>query len=239
MDLGGILAGAMAGGGKALQYNAQNQLERQRKEALAKLERDFKMDAITYEQDRKDKRSTAEALAEAQQAEADRKAEMNRIEAEGEQERRLAEFEAKLDAQYGPGGDRPAKVQEIEYLTENITGGDREAAARIAYGRGDDFTRADAYQLVVDSLENLGVRERSNLSQEDLRVRAESLYQELSRMDNEFGGGNSDQSPRAGSASRSGGIFSFGDGSTLTRTPEGGVDVLPPPGAVGNVLSDQ
>ena len=239
MDLGGILAGAMAGGGKALQFNAQNQLERQREEALAKLERDFKMDAITYEQDRKDQRSAAEALAEARQAKDDREAKMNRLRAEGEQERRLAELEAELDAQYGPGADRPAKVQEIEYLTENVTGGDREAAARIAYSRGDDFTPGDAYRLVVDSLENLGVRERSNLTQEDIRERAYRLYQELLQMDSEFDGGNSDRSPRAGSASRSGGIFSFGGGNTLTRTPEGGVGVLPPPGAVGNVFSDQ
>lgn len=98
MDLGGILAGAMAGGGKAIQLNAQNQLEQQRKEALAKLERDFKMDAITYEQDRSDQRAASEARAESQQAAADREAEMARLRAEGDQELRLLELEAELES---------------------------------------------------------------------------------------------------------------------------------------------
>jgi len=68
MDLGGILAGAMAGGGKALQFNAQNQLERQRKEALAKLERDFARENLEYEYDRKADIQQAEAAADRQAA---------------------------------------------------------------------------------------------------------------------------------------------------------------------------
>ena len=64
MDLGGILAGAMAGGGKALQFNAQNQLERQREEALAKLERNFARENLEYEYNRKAEIQQAEAAAD-------------------------------------------------------------------------------------------------------------------------------------------------------------------------------
>ena len=105
MDLGGILAGAMAGGGKALQYNAQNQLERQREEALAKLERDFKMDAITYEQDRSDQRATAQAMADERQAAAERQAEEDLMRLEYRLERESAGSED-YDTVYGRAIDR-------------------------------------------------------------------------------------------------------------------------------------
>jgi len=85
MDFGGILAGAMAGGGKAIQQNAQSQLEKQRKQAL-----------IELEQKRADQRAAATAQADAAQAAIDRQAELDRIEAEGSQERQTAAFENNL-----------------------------------------------------------------------------------------------------------------------------------------------
>ncbi|MEX0385881.1 hypothetical protein [Spiribacter onubensis] len=64
MSIGGILAGAMAGAGSAVQYNAQNQLKQQREEALAKLERDFKRDNLDYEYGLKKEVAAQEAFAE-------------------------------------------------------------------------------------------------------------------------------------------------------------------------------
>lgn len=231
MDFGGIIAGAMAGGGQALQQNAQNQLEQQRQQALQKMEQDFRMGVAEYEQDRADKRSTAEAIAAARQAEAERRARMERIAAEGEQERRTAEFEAELKQEYGiSGADRPAKVQEIEYLTRNVTGGDREMATRIAYRTEGDFSYGDAYQMVLDGLEN-NPRQRMNTTQEDIQRQAEDLYQRVMDM-NSFGSG---QSSRPQGSNQSG-MFSFRNGNTLTRTPSGGVVELVDPKATPNVF---
>jgi len=64
MELGGIIAGALAGGGKAIQQNAQSQLKQQREEALQRLENEFAMGVAEYKQDRMDQRSAAEAAAE-------------------------------------------------------------------------------------------------------------------------------------------------------------------------------
>jgi len=67
MDFGGIIAGAMQGGGQALRQNAQGQLEQQRQEALQRLEQDFRMDVVDREQTRADQRAVAEAEAERNQ----------------------------------------------------------------------------------------------------------------------------------------------------------------------------
>ena len=237
MDFGGIIAGAMAGGGQALQQNAQNQLEQQRQKALQKMEQDFRMDVVDYEQNRADQRSTAEAIAESRRSEAERQAEMARIRARGEQERRTAEREAELDQQYGTTGDTPAKVQEIEYLTRNVTGGDREMATRIAYRTEGDFSYGDAYQMVLDGLEN-NPRQRMNTTQEQVQQQAEDLYRRVLDMSS-FGSGQSQQPRNSRQGSDQSSMFSFRNGNTLTRTPSGGVGELPNPMTNPNVFQSK
>jgi len=131
MDLGGIIAGAMSGGGQAIRQNAQGQLEQQREEALQRLEQDFRMDVVDYEQNRADERSTAEAMAEARQAEAERRARMERLRAEQEGEQELARLEANLDPS-GQGRTREdvleARDREIREAIQN------ERDSRRAYG---------------------------------------------------------------------------------------------------------
>jgi hypothetical protein len=222
MDFGGILAGAMAGGGKAIQQNAQSQLEKQRKQAL-----------IELEQKRADQRAAATAQADAAQAAIDRQAELDRIAAEGDQERKTRERQAELDNQYGPGEDSPAAVQEVNFLAQNVTGGDMQAAADIAYSR-NDFTRADAYKLVVDGMEEMPITERRNMTEEKLRDKADALYEYFSQRNRGARGG----SRRAGQQSDRGGIFSFGSGGTLTETPSGGLTTLPKPENTPSVFQD-
>ena len=227
MDLGGILAGAMAGGGKAIQVNAQNQLEQQRQEALKKLDQEFRMDAITYEQDRSDQRSAAQALAEAQQAEADREAEMARLRAEGDQELRLLEREAELDAQYGAGSDRPAKVQEIEYLADNVFGGDLNMATRVAYGM-KPMNYETARNLVLDHISENAAD--FNVGEEEIERRVQNLL-ESSRRSDPFGRARS-----GGSSQGNNSVFSFGRGSTLTTLPNGSVSTTPSAGTGTNLV---
>jgi len=215
MDFGGILAGAMAGGGKAIQQNAQSQLEKQREQAL-----------IQLEQNRADQRAAATAQADAAQAAIDRQAEF-------ENEKALAEQQAQLDAQYGGGADTPAAVQEVNFLAQNVTGGDMQAAADIAYSR-NDFTRADAYKLVVDGMEEMPITERRNMTEEKLRDKADALYEYFSQRNRGARGGNR----RAGQPSDRGGIFSFGSGGTLTETPSGGLTALPKPENTPSVFQD-
>jgi len=131
MDFGGIIAGAMAGGGQAIQQNAQEQLEQQRQEALQRLENEFNMGVVEYEQNRADQRSTAEAISEARQAEAERRARMERLRAEQEGEQELARLEANLDPS-GQGRTREdvleARDREIREAIQN------ERDSRRAYG---------------------------------------------------------------------------------------------------------
>jgi len=67
MDFSGIIAGAMSGGGRALQKNALGDLEKQREEALMKLEQDMGIEAIDYEYGKEADIQRAEAEAEAAQ----------------------------------------------------------------------------------------------------------------------------------------------------------------------------
>jgi len=80
MDLGGIIAGAMAGGGQAIQQNAQSQLEQQRKEALAELEQRMARDNLDYKYDKESEiaaqEAEYEAAQQAQQARLDRQADI-------------------------------------------------------------------------------------------------------------------------------------------------------------------
>ena len=195
MDFGGILAGAMAGGGKAIQQNAQSQLEKQRKQAL-----------IELEQKRADQRAAATAQADAAQAAIDRQAELDRIAAEGDQERKTRERQAELDNQYGAGSDRPAKVQEIEYLTREVTGGDQNLATQIAYRTSGDFSYGDAYELVSDSVERMSPSMRRDMTPEKVRERADALFQRVREMDS-FGGAQ---------GNRPSGMMSLGSSSSMS-----------------------
>ena len=220
MDFGGIIAGAMAGGGQAIQQNAQSQLEQQREKALAQLEQKMARQNLDYQAD-----------INAQQAETEQQYQMDAIEARGEQSRLTQEQQAKLTDQYGGGGDMPAKVREIAFLTQNVTGGDQERAAQIAYNRNSDFSRSDAYQMVVDSLENMGLSQRANMTEEDLLNRANALYENLSAFDAQGNGGNR----RATQSDR----FSFQNGNTLTQTPSGGMAELPNPMADPSIFQSK
>jgi len=173
MDFGGIIAGAMAGGGQAIQQNAQGQLEQQRTKALAELEQKFRMDTAEYKQDRADERSTAEAIAEAEQARIDRQAELDRIEAEGKQDRITAEVKANLDGSSSgrsledvmEARDRElsARIEsEIDRMRSGF-GMSEEEVDRVAIAREVTQQYADLYPEYSDRLMR-GVPERSKNS---------------------------------------------------------------------------
>jgi hypothetical protein len=156
---------------------------------------------------------------------------MDAIEARGEQNRLTQRQQAELNEKYGVGADMPAKVREIAFLTENVTGGDQKRAAEIAYSRNSDFSRSDAYQMVVDSLESMGPGQRANLTEGDLLDRANKLYDNLSEFDAQSNGGGR----RASQSDR----FSFQNGNTLTETPSGGMAELPDPMADPSIFQSK
>lgn len=125
MDLGGIIAGAMAGGGQAVQQNAQNTLEKQRQEALARLDQQFARDNLDYKYEREGE------IAE-QQAQADRENmilqnQIDRQNAVSDSQLRIAEdaasqaTEARLD-----GSETNGRT-----LEDVMEARDRELSARI------------------------------------------------------------------------------------------------------------
>ena len=212
MDFGGLLAGAMAGGGKAIQENAQNQLEQQRQTALLDIERKYNRENLDYEYNLKGDIAQQEAAADAAQAAIDRQAQLERIAAEGNQERLTAAENARLEAEYGTGADTPAKVQEIEYLTDNVTGGDRNMATQIAYRTSGDFSYGDAYQLVSDSVENMSPSERRQMTPDEITNRADKLFQRVREMDS-FGGAP---------AREQSGVMGLGNNSSMSTLPNSG-----------------
>ena len=92
MDFGGIIAGAMAGGGKAIQQNAQGQLEQQREKALAQLEQKMQRQNLDYEYEKKGEIAKQNAAANAAQSEL-----------EFQREQKMAVLESQLDN--GGGGN--------------------------------------------------------------------------------------------------------------------------------------
>lgn len=250
MALSGILAGAMAGGGQAIQQNAQNTLEKQREEALLRLDRDFKRENLDYEYGKKSEIQQAQAQADATQSALDRQAELDRIKARGEQERITAEREAQLTDEYDTAENKTANQRDFELLTSlrdadgNRIYSDSEATATV-FNTDGGISYSDAMKLVSDQYESMNISDRRNL-QNRLEEQGKSLNEyldeqavQLIERAKEVDYGRSGRAPRSSQSQQSNqgeGIFSFANGNTLIRTPSGGVGEMPDPNRMPDVF---
>jgi len=171
MDFGGILAGAMAGGGKALQQNAQSQLEKQREQAL-----------IQLEQNRADQRAAATAQAEALQAERDRQAEEDLVILKAEQDRKTANNERNSEAY----SNAYAEAQE---MTDSAFDGWTEIASGPTAGLIENMDQIPEYNSIF--ARNLRIK-ASAIDDPNVRDRLIRQADALESMDSQGGGGNND-----------------------------------------------
>ena len=175
MDFGGILAGAMAGGGKAIQQNAQSQLEKQRKQAL-----------IELEQNRADKRAAATAQAEAAQAAIDRQAELDQIEAEGAEDRKTAEAKNNITSSteaYNNAYDQAQK------MTDSAFRGITDIASGPTASLIENVDQIPEYNSIF--ARNLRVK-ASAIDDPDVSDRLIRQADALESMKSQSGGGNND-----------------------------------------------
>lgn len=142
MDLGGILAGAMAGGGKAIQLNAQNQLEQQRQEALARLERDFARENLDYEYGLKSEAAAAQAQADEAAAVRDARLDIATDAAKLANEQRITGGSVSFDDSY----ERAIKRADNEY--EGLV----EIASNPMNQATGDIERPSYNQIAANSL---------------------------------------------------------------------------------------
>jgi len=129
MDFSGIIAGAMSGGGRALQKNALGDLEKQREEALMKLEQDMGMEAIDYEYGKKADIQKAEAEAEAAQSQSDRDFEVQKMILESELENGPGSSQERVDNAYERAMSRAEKAYSgaVDIASSSLKfGNDRE-----------------------------------------------------------------------------------------------------------------
>jgi len=183
MDFGGLLAGAMAGGGKAIQENAQNQLEQQRQTALLDIERKYNRENLDYEYNRKGDIAQQEAAADAAQAAIDRQAQLERIAAEGNQERLTEQTKAELD-----GSDINSMVSDAYDRAESRakTGyqGDVEiTSSALGFGREDQSDPvfrsylASELRAEAEATNNDAVRQQLSRQADALEPSSESSNQ--------------------------------------------------------------
>jgi len=182
MDLGGILAGAMAGGGKAIQLNAQNQLEQQRQEALARLERDFARENLDYEYGLKSEAAAAQAQADEAAAVRDARLDIATDAAKLANEQRITGGSVSFDDSY----ERAIKRADNEY--EGLV----EIASNPMNQATGDIERPSYNQIAANSLRA-----------EARSVRDPAVASQLMRQADQLDGGSSpsitDESGGAGS----------------------------------------
>ena len=169
MDFGGIIAGAMAGGGQAIQQNAMGDLEEQRQKALTRLEQRMAQKSMDYEYGKKSEIATQNAKAAAEQQK--REAVMNRNAAIRDSQLNMAEeaqsqsLKARLDTEGGESAlfndlyDRAAKRTNRDYK------GRVDIASNATYG--SDVETPEYNRLLADNLR----REAAALNDQRLKQR--------------------------------------------------------------------
>lgn len=181
MDFGGIIAGALAGGGAAVQDISANRLEQQRTEALRKLEARNQAALLAAREAGQNSRQMRDFDFRRDQAEAEAKsaAEIARIEGKNELQNMVTESRLNIaedaakqatSARLGTGDNLTANQRDMNALLA-MEGPDgepmytKDEAARIAFNIPGGLPYSDALEIVNDQYENMDSISRRRLSQ--------------------------------------------------------------------------
>ncbi|MAX33835.1 MAG: hypothetical protein CME72_12310 [Halomonadaceae bacterium] len=143
--LGAALAGAVGGGGKAVQWNAQSQIEQKRAEALKAIDNDYATDRADTKWQREKSLAAAQATQEERHRQEDRQWEVQDARLSHQRDIALQQ----IKDQGGSGRSAPSRIREADMLVERgVYDSFDEAYSHVRSRAGQNNERAIAEQKV-------------------------------------------------------------------------------------------